>query len=106
MEWLTLLNEKANTSGRRQVEKDLGVSRTTLSQVLNHKYLGNMDNIKEKVLAAYTNAEVFCPVLGDIPVKRCLTEQIKPFSPANPQRIQLYKTCMSCPNRRQNHEKK
>lgn len=100
MDWLTLLRNKAKEKGRRQVEQDVGFSKTTLSQVLNEKYAGNLDNVKEKVIAAYTDVEVNCPVLGDIPVRRCLSEQVKPFTPSNPQRVRLYKACMSCPNRR------
>ncbi len=100
MHWFSLLERKTEELGRRVVEKDLGISRAALSQVLNQKYKGSLNNIKDKVLAAYTSAEVTCPILGDIPVKRCLSEQVKTFNPSNPQRVQLYKACMRCPHRR------
>lgn len=99
MQWLTILKERVETLGRRQVEIDIAISKTTLSQVLNCKYPGSMENIELKVLTAYTDIKVICPVLGQILSKRCHVEQIKPFNPSNPQRVQLYKACRTCPNR-------
>ena len=64
MHWLELLNLKVAQFGRRQVEDETGMSKTTLSQVLNQKYPGNLENIEAKVLSAYTNISVMCPVLG------------------------------------------
>jgi hypothetical protein len=100
MNWLTLLNQKVEQLGRRQVEADTGMSKTTLSMVLNDKYNGSLSNIEAQVIAAYTNITVCCPVLGDIAVKRCQIEQIKPFSFSNPQRIKLFKACANCPNKK------
>lgn len=102
MSWLTLLKQKVDALGRRQVEADTGMSKTTLSMVLNDKYLGNLSNIESQVIAAYTNITINCPVLGDIAVKRCNTEQIKGFSPSNPQRIRLFKACANCSNKKAN----
>jgi len=99
--WLTLLNEKVRLFGRRKVEVDTGMSKTTLSQVLNQKYLGSMANIENQVITAYTNISVECPVLGDIPVRRCNTEKKKPFSAANPTRVRLFQACKKCPHNNQ-----
>jgi hypothetical protein len=102
MHWLDLLKNKVELLGRRQVEADTSMSKTTLSLVLNDKYPGNLSNIESQVIIAYTNTTVACPVLGDIAVKRCNTEQIKGFSPSNPQRIKLYKACATCPHKKAN----
>lgn len=99
MDWLTLLESKVEILGRRQVEADTGLSKTTLSQVLNRKYPGNLENVKQKVLTAYADIEVLCPVLGTISAKRCSVEQVKPFSYSNPQRVRLFRACRNCPNR-------
>lgn len=99
MDWLELLKSKVESLGRRQVEADTGMSKTTLSQVLNEKYPGSLDNVAQRVRAAYANLQVTCPVLGDIALKRCQVEQIKPFSASNPQRVQLYRACLHCPHR-------
>jgi len=99
MHWLELLNLKVAQQGRRMVEETTGISKTTLSQVLNQKYPGNLDNIEAKVLSAYTSISVVCPVLGEIAVRRCNAEQLKPFSFSNPQRVKLFRACMNCPHR-------
>lgn len=102
MKWLQLLNTKVAQLGRRQVEADTGMSKTTLSMVLNGKYPGNLNNIESQVITAYTNITVVCPILSTIPVRRCNAEQIKPFSSANPQRVRLYKACATCPHKKAN----
>ena len=102
MNWFNLLTQKVEQLGRRQVESDTGMSKTTLSMVLNGKYNGNLSNIESQVITAYTNITVNCPVLGTIAVKRCNTEQVKGFSPSNPQRIRLYKACANCPHKKAN----
>ena len=98
MDWYELLANKVKELGRRQVELDTGMSKTTLSQVLNEKY-PSISNIEKKVLAAYANLTVTCPVLGSIAVKRCLNEQIRPFSASNPQRVRLFRACQNCIHR-------
>ncbi|WP_102798757.1 helix-turn-helix transcriptional regulator [Bowmanella denitrificans] len=100
MQWLELLQSKAAELGRRQVEADLGVSKTTLSQVLNSKYPGNLENIQRLVLETYTHQMVQCPILEEISAKRCHSEQIRPFSASNPQRVALFRACQTCPNNR------
>ncbi|WP_166838675.1 helix-turn-helix domain-containing protein [Rheinheimera pleomorphica] len=97
MQWLELLKKKCEELGRRKVEAELGISKTTLSQVLNEKYPGNLDNIASKVTEAYSSDKVLCPVLGSITVQRCATEQSKPFAATNPQRVKLWKACKTCP---------
>ena len=99
MNWQQLLHQKVDELGRRQVEHDTGMSKTTLSQVLNDKYAGNIDNVAQRVITAYANLTVECPVLGQIQQKRCANEQTKPFSYSNPQRVKLFKACQQCPNR-------
>jgi len=97
MQWLDLLRQKVTEQGRRKVEAELNISKTTLSQVLNEKYPGNLGNIAAKVTEAYSTERVIYPVLGSITVQRCATEQTKPFAATNPQRIKLWKACQSCP---------
>ncbi|MCD1597895.1 helix-turn-helix domain-containing protein [Rheinheimera aquimaris] len=97
MQWLELLRQKCEELGRRKVEADLGISKTTLSQILNEKYPGSLANMAAKVTDAYSSDKVQCPVLGSITVQRCATEQSKPFAATNPQRVKLWKACQSCP---------
>lgn len=99
MNWYEMLVNAVEKHGRRQVEADTGLSKTTLSLVLNKKYPGNLGNIEQKVIAAYSASTVTCPVLGDIQIKRCMNEQQKPFSHSNPQRVRLFRACKTCPHR-------
>jgi hypothetical protein len=97
MNWLELLRAEVERHGRRIVEADLGISKTTMSQVLNEKYPGNLGNIEAKVLGKYSTDKVCCPVLGEITEKRCAAERVTEFRVSNPQRIKLWKACQSCP---------
>lgn len=102
MTWLELLNSAVDRFGRREVEKRLGISKATLSQVLNQKYPGNMGNIETLVLEQFSvdlNTEMDCPVLGEISRDRCLREQVKPLIATNPTRVKLWQTCRTCPNK-------
>jgi hypothetical protein len=102
MNWLELLKKKVEELGRRKVEQDTGMSKTTLSLVLNNKYMGSISNIESQVNLAYAKIEVECPVLGKIRMIRCVTEQKKPLTLSNPQRIKLFKACAICPNNKAN----
>ena len=97
MQWLDLLRQKVTEQGRRKVEAELGISKTTLSQVLNNKYGASLSGIAAKVTETYSTERVECPVLGSITLQRCATEQVKPFAATNPQRIKLWKACQHCP---------
>ena len=99
MEWFDVLLQKVTELGRRQVETDTGLSKTTLSMVLNKKYNGSLENVGKRVAAAYIRTTVNCPVLGDIASQRCAAEQQKPFSHSNPQRVRLFRACKTCPHR-------
>ena len=99
MEWFDVLLQKVTELGRRQVEADTGLSKTTLSMVLNEKYNGNLENVGKRVAAAYIRTKVNCPVLGDITSQRCSSEQQKPFSHSNHQRVRLFRACKTCPHR-------
>lgn len=99
MNWQELLKNKVDLLGRRNVESDLSISRTTLSQLLGDKYPADTKNIERKVLRAYAKSHIDCPVLGQISVARCNSESVKPFSATSPQRVKLYRSCANCPNR-------
>ena len=105
MNWFEILTDKVEQLGRRTVERDCGISKTALSQVLNHIYEekgGSLRNIEAAVLSAYANIKVTCPVLGEIPVKRCTQEQKRDFVASSPVRIKLYRACMTCPQNKKN----
>jgi len=101
-QWLEILKTAAELHGRRYVEERLGISKTTLSQVLNEKYPGNLDNIARRVTEQFgtdLNTVIVCPVLAEITRERCLIEQQKPFIATNPTRVKLWQMCRNCPNK-------
>ena len=89
MQWIKELQQKVEQLGRRKVESDTGYSRTTLSQLLNNKYPGNMPAMEQLFKNAYSQQIVVCPVLSEITVARCNNEQNKPFSASNPTRLRF-----------------
>lgn len=99
MNWLDLLQTKCEQLSRKQVISDLGISKTTLSQLLNNKYPGDLAAMEQKVTTKYGGLTVNCPVLGEIALSRCATEQNKPFNTSSPQRVKLFKACQSCIHR-------
>ncbi|WP_173497582.1 helix-turn-helix transcriptional regulator [Shewanella sp. ISTPL2] len=99
MKWLEVMAEQVELHGQRAVAEKLKISRTTVSQVLNRKYPGDMDRIQKLVEGAYMNRTVHCPVLGDIPLNECLDHQRNTRTTGSPIRIKLYRACRSgCPS--------
>jgi len=93
MQWLKVMAEQVELYGQRAVAEKLKLSRTTVSQVLNHKYPGDMARVQKLVEGAYMNRTVLCPVLGEIPLNECLAHQSNTRTTGSPYRIKLYKAC-------------
>lgn len=91
--WLLTLREQVADKGQRAVAKEVGYSAAVVSQVLNKKYGGDMSQVERRVRGAYMGETVFCPVLGEVSVNRCLEIQKQPFASTNPQRVRLYRAC-------------
>ena len=101
MNWMEKLKMVCEMTNQRVVSQELGVSQSALNQVLKGVYKGNVDRIQKRVEGMYMNLTVDCPVLGDIPADQCILHQsrMNNFAATNPTRVQLYKTCPTCPNR-------
>ncbi|MCH4295601.1 helix-turn-helix domain-containing protein [Shewanella sp. 3B26] len=93
MTWLEVMAEQAELHGQKAVANKLGISRTTVSQVLSGKYPGDMERMRKLVEGAYMNRTVLCPVLGEIPLNECLANQRNTRTTGNPIRIKLYRAC-------------
>jgi hypothetical protein len=85
----------------RAVSGELGYSPAVISHVLAAKYPGDTQLVFAKIRGALMGETVSCPVLGEIGRDRCLAEQKRPFSAANPARVRLHRACPRCPNRRE-----
>ena len=73
--------------------------------MLRRKYKGRIANIEAAVRGAFMGSTVECPVLDDIPVDLCLSNQKLPVSTANPVRVALHQRCPTCPHTRTSRSK-
>ncbi|MBY6223592.1 helix-turn-helix domain-containing protein [Ferrimonas balearica] len=97
--WIEVLAEQAKQHGQKAVADKLGLSRTTISQVINRKYPGDLARVQALVEGAYMDKAVACPVLGCLPLNECLIHQANKRTTGSPIRIKLYRACRSgCPN--------
>ncbi len=101
MTWLDVLKSSCQERGLTTVGKQLGYSKTTISQVINRKYPGDLERIQKQVEAQLMQNQVECPFLGDIALSICLQHQERKFSVTNPMRVQMYRACrQQCPHSR------
>lgn len=99
--WLTLLTDAVNKSSRQAVADELGVSRTTISLVLNDNYPASTDKIEEKVLNFYGRLE--CPHTGEsISINQCKANHLSAPPTSSPRAMRLWRACQSCPNNQGN----
>ena len=94
--WLHVLKDEVERQGMRLVAEKLGVSKATVSQVLNNKYKASTHVIQQRVEGVYMAFTVDCPILGDIAVNQCLEHQNRKFAATNHIRVALYKACRNC----------
>lgn len=100
-EWILALADACDRSSQGKVAHQLGVSPTQINQALHNSYAGRMDLLEQRVRGELMKATVVCPVLGVISTRKCLDEQRRPFSSTNSMRLQLFRACKTCPNRRE-----
>lgn len=97
-DWMEVLRLECERTSRTAAAKRIGMSPATISQVLNNKYRGRLDNVKARVEGALMAATVDCPVLGTLPRHECLDHQKRKFAASNSQRVRLWRACRAgCP---------
>lgn len=99
--WLEILRQQVSTKGQAAVARELGVSPTTISQVIGGKYPASTENIEKKIMRIYgSGSGIDCPTLGEITPQRCVDtwEKAKRIGvgAGNPATMRLYKTCRKC----------
>lgn len=100
-DWVRELAMFARSDGLNGCAKRLSYSVTTISQVINNKYLGDLSNVEERVRGALMKETVPCPVLGALPRDQCLDWQAKPLAVTNSTRTKVYRACRAgCPHSR------
>ncbi|MNQ88590.1 hypothetical protein D3C85_1038590 [compost metagenome] len=99
--WLEVLQAEVAASSLAVVADKLGISRTTISQVCNQKYPGDLARVEKLVEGNLMGHKVICPILGEIPVHQCLAYQRRKADEVGtrPMDIKLWKACHSgCPH--------
>lgn len=97
-DWVETLRRERDRIGGKAAARAVGISETTVSQLLSGTYKGNWKRMQSRVEGALMGTTVECPVAGDIPRDRCMDHQTRPFSATSPMRVQLSRTCPTCPN--------
>jgi hypothetical protein len=91
--WVSVLAEMCDRTSQIKAAKAIGYSAPVVNQVIANVYQGDLAAVQKAVEGAFLNATVECPVLETIPAQRCLKEQRKPLSGANPWRVRLWRAC-------------
>lgn len=101
-QWLDVLRAacRAPNSSQRLVSERLGYSCSVISQALAGKYRGDLKALRTKVEGVLMGLSVECPVVGDLPRNRCLDYQRQAFAATNHLRVQLSRSCPTCPHNR------
>lgn len=93
---MALLQKAVESDGQAAVARQLGYSPSAVNQALKGTYGGSLDNLLQRVAETFGHETVHCPVMGEIPLRRCAEERRKPFSVTSPQRVKLYVACRRC----------
>jgi hypothetical protein len=91
-----LLAQMVDRLGLQEVARQTGYSKGAICHALRGTYKGRTDKILQAVENAYSHEPVECPVLGEIPLSRCVAERGRPFAAVNPTRVALFRACRQC----------
>lgn len=98
--WFDLLKTHIAQKSMNAVARELAYSKTTLSLIMNGKYTGKTDRVRDKVLATY--AQVRCPHQNQVIVmSECVALATAAAPTHNPLKMQQWRACQRCPNKPQ-----
>ncbi|OQY20109.1 MAG: hypothetical protein B6I36_02380 [Desulfobacteraceae bacterium 4572_35.1] len=93
---LKLLRKAIAESSQAVVSRALGYSASTISQIVSNSYAGDPSAVLQRVEEVFGRTSVECPIMGTIPLGKCVDTKRRPFAATNSQRVQQYKACKSC----------
>ena len=96
--WIESLRHACKSSSQAAVATRIGMSPAVVNQVLKGCYQGSAINVQRRVEGALMGVTVDCPMIGDIPLNRCIDNQCRPFAATNPLRVALHRACKTCIN--------
>lgn len=99
--WFQILKNEVKRHSQADVVKKTGLSKTTISQVINGKYPANTDNIAATIIRNYGHKQtVMCPVLEELAMEQCIAYWEAAMKVGvrcgNPATMRLYNSCRSC----------
>jgi len=98
MTWLELLQQAVAASSRTHVAEKMGVSRTTVSQLMSGTYGARTERMAGVVLETF--ARTACPFLArDISRKECATHADAAIPTSSPRAMKHWRACRTCPNK-------
>lgn len=93
--WMTLLKDAVDRTSKAAVAVELGVSRTTISLVVDDKYPASTDKIAERVLNTY--GRITCPFLGsEITLAECKKHHTSTVPTSSPRAMKHWRACQGC----------
>lgn len=96
MELLRKVIADFGEGGQAKVAQIIGKSDSCISQILSGTYKGSSDNVLQLVEEHFGGSTVICPILGEIPLKKCADNRRRPFAATNPLRVRLWRACKTC----------
>lgn len=100
-DWVKALATESDRTSQAAAGRAIGRSAALVNQVIKRSYKGDLKAVEPLVRGALMNEVVDCPVLGELATNVCLENQKAPFSSRNHIRVQLFRACKTCPNRRE-----
>lgn len=98
-DWVEVLAEQAENFGLKKTAKAIGYSTAAISSVINNRYQGRLDHVKDAARGAFMGASVICPVLGEIGRDTCLNHQKSTARGTSSLRARLRYACRNgCPH--------
>lgn len=98
--FITVLANEVQDSNRAVVARRLGVSRSTVSLLLDNKY-PSPSTAKMEARIMDVLGGVRCPQLGDITQAECQKHRKAKFVGSNPAKVALYRACQRCPHNKE-----
>jgi hypothetical protein len=99
--WLEILRREVDSRGATQVARELGVSTTTISLVINNRYGASTDNIQKRIQLIYgAGGHINCQALGEITPAQCVETWERAskvgLQCGNPATMRLHLACRKC----------
>lgn len=95
-EQMKLFRDKCDELGQSEVARRINKSPSAICQLYHDTYKADSSAILQAIDETFGTSTVACPVMGEIPLKRCAEERKTPYSAASPRRIRMHKACKEC----------